>query len=75
MKKYFLKYDKVGIIKKNSVVTDMMTHYENTLQNHQNNIIKLLQIIKKHGLEKEIKNNNLYLLYKNDLKERNEDDK
>ena len=74
-KEYFLKYDKVGMIKKNSVVTDMMTHYENTLQNHQNNIIKLLQIIKKHGLEKEIKNNDLYLLYKNDLKERNEDDK
>ena len=74
-KEYFFKYDKIGMVRKDNDVYDMMTHYENAQQNQQNNIIKLLQVIKKHGLEKEVKDNDLYLLYKNDLDKRKEDDK
>ena len=42
-------------------------YFENIQLNEKNNIIDLMNIIKKNGLEKEMENNELYKIYKDYL--------
>ena len=60
-KSFFYKYIKMGL----SGDSDMncINYIENKIFNQKNNIIELINVIKKHGLEKEVINNELFKIY------------
>ena len=66
-KEFFYKYINIGLIKKGEEEINQIKIMENLRLKQTDNIIELLNIIKKNGLEKEIENNELYKAYKNYL--------
>ena len=60
-KSFFYKYIKMGL----SGDSDMncINYIEKKIFNQKNNIIELINVIKKHGLEKEVINNELFKIY------------
>ena len=66
-KEFFYKYIKIGLIKKGESETNSIKNIENCKIKEKENIIQLLNIIKKNGLEEDVKNNELYKIYKDYL--------
>ena len=67
-KEFFYKYIKIGLVKEEGIKeVNGMIHMETMLMKEKENIKKLMNIIKKHGLEKEMENNELYKIYKDFL--------
>jgi hypothetical protein len=66
-KEFFYKYIKFGIMKEGDNEINEIKYFENIQLNEKNNIIDLMNIIKKNGLEKEMENNKLYKIYKDYL--------
>ena len=66
-KEFFYKYIKIGLIKKGESETNSIKNIENCKLKEKENIIQLLNIIKKNGLEEDVKNNELYKIYKDYL--------
>ena len=67
-KEFFYKYIKIGQMKESEDEINNVKYIENMKIKHQDSIIELINIIKKNGLEKEIKENQLYKIYKDYLK-------
>ena len=66
-KEFFYKYIKFGIMKEGDNEINEIKYFENIQLNEKNNIIDLMNIIKKNGLEKEMENNKLFKIYKDYL--------
>ena len=66
-KEFFYKYINIGLIKKGEKDINQIKMMEKLKLKQTDNIIELLNIIKKNGLVKEIENNELYKVYKNYL--------
>ena len=69
-KEFFYKYIKIGLVKEreeNGDEVNCINHLEKMLFKQKNSVIELLNIIKKNGLEDQIKNNDLYKIYKDYL--------
>ena len=66
-KEFFYKYIKIGFIKEGESETNSIKIMENNKLKDKENIIYLLSLIKKNGLEEEVKNNELYKIYKDYL--------
>ena len=66
-KEFFYKYIKFGIMEEGDNEINEIKYFENIQLNEKNNIIDLMNIIKKNGLEKEMENNKLYKIYKDYL--------
>ena len=67
-KEFFYKYIKIGVVKEegeNDI--NSINNLENMLYKQKNSIIELMNIIKKNGLEKKMKNNEFYKIYKDYL--------
>ena len=62
-KEFFYKYIKIGQIKEEEETFNQIKNMEKLKLKQTDNIIELLNIIKKNGLEKEIENNELYKIY------------
>ena len=67
-KEFFYKYIKIGQMKESEDEINNVKYIEKMKIKHQDSIIELINIIKKNGLEKEIKENQLYKIYKDYLK-------
>jgi len=65
-KEFFYKYIKIGLVKDEEEVNSI-NHLEKMLFKQKNSVIELLNIIKKNGLENQMKNNELYKIYKDYL--------
>ena len=63
-KEFFYKYIKIGQIKEEEENFNLIKNMEKLKLKQTDNIIELLNIIKKNGLENEIENNELYKIYK-----------
>ena len=64
-KKFFYKYIKIGLVKEGGEVEmNSMQHMENLIVKQRNSIIELMNILKENGLEKRMKNNEFYDIYK-----------
>ena len=66
-KEFFYKYIKIGFIKEGECETNSIKIMENNKLKDKENIIYLLSLIKKNGLEEEVKNNEFYKIYKDYL--------
>ena len=66
-KEFFYKYIKIGLTKEGENEINKIKHLENIKFKEKDDIIELLNIIKKNGLEKEMENNDLYKIYKDYL--------
>ena len=66
-KEFFYKYINIGTIKEGETELNGIKHLENIKIKEKDNIIELMNIIKKNGLEKEMENNELYNIYKDFL--------
>ena len=66
-KEFFYKYIKIGLMKEGENEINEIKQMENIKFKEKENIIELLNIIKKNGLEKDIENNELFKIYKDYL--------
>ena len=66
-KEFFYKYIKIGLVKEGEDEINQIKNMENIKIKQNENIIELLNIIKKNGLEKQMENNELYKVYKDYL--------
>ena len=64
-KEFFYKYVKIGVSEESNM--NCIDYVENKIFNQKNNIIQLIKVIKKNGLEKEIIDNELFQMYKDCL--------
>ena len=69
-KEFFYKYIKIGLVREEDgglVEINKFSHMENMLFKQKESVIELMNIIKKYGLENEMKNNEFYKIYKDYL--------
>ena len=68
-KKFFYKYIKIGMVNEGNFDINGLNYYRKQEMKNGKEIIELMKIIKKNGLEKKIENLDLYKVYKNCLED------